>query len=239
MSRQPATFRCQQGRDALALIQQTLPAHRNQHAGRLPKANIRHIHTQKASSGSLHPRRRHIHPRTSDHTLPDHKGLPHASGAPWAAGPLPGCSQPATGILVPKTALSPPSPPSSNPPGSGTSCSLRLSDPSVHPKAGRPARARSLRAAGASALPATPPHPTPAPHLPRATSQALRSWKWCAFFTSLSARIFSKARVRNMFFVFFPSYMRRARWEGRGEKRGRDGRSWPRVEAAPAPPAGN
>lgn len=45
------------------------------------------------------------------------------------------------------------------------------------------------------------------PNSPSATSQALRSWEWWAFFTSLSARIFSRARVRNMFFVFFPSYM--------------------------------
>lgn len=45
------------------------------------------------------------------------------------------------------------------------------------------------------------------PNLPNATSQALRSCEWWAFFTSLSARIFSKARVRNMFFVFLPSYM--------------------------------
>lgn len=44
-------------------------------------------------------------------------------------------------------------------------------------------------------------------NLPSATSQALRSCEWWAFFTSLSARIFSKARVRNMFFVFLPSYM--------------------------------
>lgn len=44
-------------------------------------------------------------------------------------------------------------------------------------------------------------------NLPSATSQALRSWEWWAFFTSLSARIFSKARVRNMFFVFLPSNM--------------------------------
>lgn len=44
-------------------------------------------------------------------------------------------------------------------------------------------------------------------NLPSATSQALRNCEWWAFFTSLSARIFSKARVRNMFFVFLPSNM--------------------------------
>lgn len=76
-----------------------------------------------------------------------------------------------------------------------------------------------------------------APDSPRATSQALRSWEWWAFFTSLSARIFSKARVRNMFFVFFPSYMSRrisergvARPQSRGSRWGGGRLQPPRLE---------